>query len=82
MLNAAETRKYHTQVRRLKILDAKISAMEKAAPYDHLTIPESVEAAQILADLKSEREAVWKRFPRGDVMCFFGDLTGLHYVDA
>jgi hypothetical protein len=81
MLSPSEQRRYEGQIRRLRILDAKITALEAAAPYDHLSIPESAEAVQILADLRKEREELWARFPRGDASCFF-DPGNLHYVDS
>jgi hypothetical protein len=81
MLTPTENRRYRRQCRELDILNAKIAALERAAPYDNLSIPEAAEAAQILIDLRSQKDALWARFPRGDASCFFNP-SNLYYTDS
>jgi hypothetical protein len=71
MLSPSEIRKYHAQVRRKQILDAKIEAMEKARPFDHLSIVEQAEAEQILQQLIEERDELFSKFPKATVEALF-----------
>jgi hypothetical protein len=81
MLSPTEQRRYARQLRELHLLRQKIAAVEAARPFDHLSIPEQVEAQQILEELIRERDELLERLPKGppEALWMANPIALLHY---